>query len=278
MLNTNGMTLDDADELIRKSEEFFLPKTSFRFLNDHTGLRPGKWHVLLGTQGSGKSTLARSVILDTAAHSRITVYSSEETLEDTQEMMGRRGKKTKDVENINFIHESSWTKYVGKKDYKEWVRRLIVLAINFNSKAIFIDNLTTSSYYGSLGVELQGEFVQELREQTRLAGIPLFLVMHTTKNVKNDQEISGEDVRGNATFTNTAEFLYAYHKVPIEKDGQETTLAFVRIRKARGKGNIDKYYTLEYDAEKCEYRSDKVTSAKVVHELFNKRLKFGRKT
>ncbi len=272
----------EREKRIEEMKVFHLKPTRFRFINDHYGLKKSKRHILMGTSGTGKSTQARSLLLDIAKNHKVLVYSSEESHSDTKDMFALRGLENEDISNLKFLHEEEVAE-ACKEDFKnleEFTRMLSVRLINSNAECLFFDNITTSDFYDGQDYNAALAFLRNLYKITKEFNIPLFLVAHTKAGIKDDQQglIGPDDVKGPKALTNKCEFLYIYQKF-IGSSGATTTPTYgtVRVRKARGMGNVDSTYLLDYDFDQYAYYGDKKITFDQFNEIYSERAKLGSK-
>lgn len=253
-------------------------ETRFKFLNEHYGLRRGKLHLLIGTQGKGKSTLARSIMLDMSKDHRVLLYSTEESIEDTKDMMALRKTKPEDVEKLRMIHERSIQEKTSVKDLDEWARLVEITIVNNETQILFFDNITTSAFYTGNEYALQIKLTNKLKELCVRYEIPVFIVAHTNPKVRDDQSafIDGGDIAGPRFLANNAEFLYTYQKIINPSKGTaDATYGIVKVAKARGDGNIGGIYLLDYDFERREYFGDAKISYETMKKIWDARAKLG---
>lgn len=182
-----GISFEDGEreKLLDSIKNFELPETRFSFINDHKGLRPGKRHVLLGTTGTGKSTLTRSLVLDLALKTKVVLYSTEETLEDTKTMFAMRNVSDEILKNIEFIFEGDiqqQMKASGLSDsLVEWKRLMAIKILNSKSHVLFFDNITTSSFYDGVQYQQSISFLETINELIAEVNCAFFVVAHTKK-------------------------------------------------------------------------------------------------
>jgi KaiC/GvpD/RAD55 family RecA-like ATPase len=264
----SGLYYEDREDRLKRIEEFDVCETSFDFVNDHYSFKKEKLHLLIGTTGSGKSTLTRSLLMDIAKHHKVLFWSTEETKEETLDMLSVRGVQGEFLKNIRFLEEDILINEanLSLKDVPELIRIIATEVINNGAEIIFFDNITTSQFYQSYETQLL--LVNSLRTLIKNLKIPLLIVAHTRKDVKDDQKdlIGPNDIMGPKTLADKAQYTYVYQKIVIPGMSADATQGVVRVVKGRGKANIGNIYFLRYDFDKHEYTSD----YKVLFNDFNK--------
>lgn len=277
---TINLKPEEREELVRKLKTSHFKESVFDFINDHHGLRKGKTHVLMGTSGTGKSTLTRSALLDMARNHKVMLYSTEEDREDTVAMFHLRNVEPAVAKNITFVHETEILKLCKNnvKDLQAWAGYVKMKMMASFSEILFLDNLTTSCFYDGNPYQDQISFLSELRALRDFLKVPVFVVAHTKKGIKDDQQtlLGPDDVRGPQALTNNAEYLYAYQKFITKSKGEsEPAYGIVRVLKARGVGNINSIYMLNYDHDRKDYYSDEKISFGEFNKIYKDRQKLG---
>jgi energy-coupling factor transporter ATP-binding protein EcfA2 len=258
---TNKQIIDCID----KHSKIIYP-SRFAFLNEHLGIRPGCLHGLLGTTGSGKSSLLRSIISDTAEHSKVLVWLSEEQVDDYQLGIIQTNKNV-NLSNLLFFEETG----LGQAEYEsvdETIDCFCENAIKAQVDVIFLDNLTTSFMYSdNWGVRGQGKVIERLHDFTIETGIPIFFAIHTRKDVgaNSRKEIVGEDIRGNNQAFQKTQYFYVLQRFST-KGGYQT---FISIKKNRHHTINQNTFYLNFNRDRNYYDRDKAVS----FEAFNKAFK-----
>jgi predicted ATP-dependent serine protease len=247
----------------------------FDFLNDHFGLKPKCVHVLIGTSGTGKSTLARSVMVDTAMTCPVTIYSSEESKEIFSSSLHERKCGKEIVENFNFIHETDLLELLDCEDIENFKSVIKSSIIETNSKAFFMDNLTTSSFYEGMTPKHQSKFFKGLQEVANELNIPVFVIAHTRSGVKDSQQelIALDDIRGSKSVTNKADFVYCYQRFSVTLGDEDKLVPTVRILKARYGKTSQFIYCPKYDKWTNSYVDDYQIKFEDFKEIYSKRHK-----
>ena len=218
-------------------------QTKLNWLNQHHGLRKGKVHIILGTSGAGKSTLIRTIIKDYLENNRmehIGIFLSEESINDfSMEML-----------SVEVDHHSlnSNVQVYSELDYKTSEERKAALYNLFRSKKnglVILDNLTTSTLYEGQEFKEQLDVIHTLKRLASENEVALVIVAHTRAGVSkfNGSLIDIDDIRGNKTTTNLAEFLYILQVFQVNKQKFLT----LRIEKHRGYNIEEPFWRLMYD-------------------------------
>lgn len=283
-MRRRGISFNEGEReaLLERGETFLLPRTRFNFINDHASFRPGNRHVLMGTSGTGKSTLARSLILDVASEIPVILLSSEEDLQETKHMFALRKVTDENAANIELIHDKDLLRACRNDscDLETWRRCVGARILGSGAKALVFDNITTSIFYDGVPYANQVRFLSCLDSLATHFHIPVIVVAHTKKNVKDDQPtmIAADDVRGPMTLTNSAQFLYVYHKFTQKTAGVSQPIkCFVRVVKARGVGNVNRVYALNFNHEQRSYESDREVTYSDFVKAYSERVKLSGK-
>lgn len=264
----------EQEQRILELETFHLAPTGFRFIDDHYGFRRSCRHVLMGTAGTGKSTLVRSLMLRVAEKHKVLLYSSEESVEQLKDMFALRRTPNDVLKNLELLHEDEVFEGKTKRDPQDLIHALKVRIFNTKADIVFFDNLTTSSYYDGQPYAQQIELLDGLALVMKKFSVPLVIVAHTKKGIKDDQQslVTPDDIRGPAYLVNKAEFLYVYQKFVLDTI-MASQIGTVRIKKARGSRTIENIYDLAYSSERLEYSCDSKLDFKVFNEYYQKRRK-----
>jgi ABC-type Mn2+/Zn2+ transport system ATPase subunit len=108
------------------NETFFYQATSFNFLDDHYGFRPGKVHMFVGPTGGGKSSLVRTILNKMCSSHKILCLTTEESVDDLETTMAYAKEKINHdnffvVEENHILEITKSTKdYVGYVKQLEW--------------------------------------------------------------------------------------------------------------------------------------------------------------
>jgi KaiC/GvpD/RAD55 family RecA-like ATPase len=277
----NNLKFDNGEKekLLAEANSYKLTVSRFEFINSHKGLRPNSRHVLLGTSGTGKSTLTRSIILDSCRNHNVLLYSTEENLNDVKTLLAMRDVTNEEISNLNFLYEDDILSKC-KKDLNEWKRIVGVKILNSKSEILFIDNITTSDFYTGVDYNFAISFLNAIDDLMREFNLAVFIVAHTKKGIKDDQQslITGDDVMGPMTLTNKSPYLYIYQLILGQSEGSSTpTFPIIRVKKSRISGSPNAVYLLKYDHQRKEYISDSEIQYKLFSEIYEKRIKLGSK-
>lgn len=279
LFDDDSLYYEDRDERLEKLTQFEYAETRFGFINDHFGFRKGKVHLLLGTTGSGKSTLTRSLLLDVAKHHKVLLWSTEESREETIDMLAKRNVGGEFLKNIKFIDEDKLIQNANLKltDVDELLRIIGAQVINFGAELIILDNITTSQFYSNYEVQLQ--LINGIRSLVQFLEVPVLIVAHTQKSVKDDQRdlIGPNDIMGPKTLADKAQYQYVYQKFVLPGFGGDGSQGVIRVVKGRGVGNIGNIYFLRFNFDTLEYTSDYKVVFNDFKELFKRRAKLGDK-
>ncbi len=271
-LLTQHATVSKAklEEFRRYNNKLFFPST-YGFLNVHNGLRPGCFHGLLSTMGAGKSALVKSLITQTAEVCKVGVLLTEE--KPIQYQMGiNLANETQDVlDNIVFLDDKNISKIT--RNPAEFMTYLSMMIISENIKALFIDNITTSSFYGDhIPFNQQKKAIDVLMEVMQKTGALIFYVAHTKSDVTDNMPrlLTPEDIRGNKMLPIVTEYFYTMQKF----EGNEKQYNVVRICKHRYHEKAVGFFQLEY--ENGRYVKDFKVPFESVNNIFKERDRLGK--
>lgn len=173
------------------------------------------------------------------------------------------------LKRIYFDSMLEWDSH--EKNTSFFFQHLENLINDLHLDLIIFDNFTTS-FFGQLSVQAQGDIIEKFRILASEYDIAIVGVFHTIKGTDIYKTvISGEDVRGNSTSTNAGSYNYIlttyFRANPVR--------AFLFVDKARYHPRVNKtYWELVYDkdlelyvkAGKSSYESIK----SVLHEANTK--------
>src|SRR3990167_4040953 len=173
-VKTALISAEEINRLKQENETIFIG-SRFNFIKDHYGLRPGMRHLLIGCTGTGKSTLARSILCDSAKICKTLLYSSEESLEQTQYLLSLRDLDDDAKKNILILNEDTSIRRFAynQESMLLWLSQHLV---HFQAKLLIFDNLTTSAYYDGREYEAQIYFFERLSAIERRFHIPIILI------------------------------------------------------------------------------------------------------
>jgi len=269
----------EQEQRILATQTFQFKPCGFSFIDDHYGLRKGQRHILMGASGKGKSTLARSLLLAYAKNHKVLLYSSEETQDQTKDMISRKKVGKEVYSNISFCCEKTILEDTETNDLERWSKIVKGQIIINDCEIMFFDNLTTSDFYEGQEFKQSMAFLRTLQDIYIKYNIPCFIVAHTKAGIKNDQttSIEPDDIKGFKSATNKTEHLYTLQTIHGKTQGMATPIdAIVKVVKARGMGNSGSSYILDFDQEARAYTGDKKVSFNVLNEIFKNRQRYDR--
>lgn len=274
----NKINFDDVDELIEKNLSYILGKTGFSFIDEHFGLRPGNVHVLLSGTSSGKTSLARSLVTSLSKTNRVLWYASEETMNAWKLRFPKTARPN--IENVKFIAESDLRPMIKSGDVKDPLLFLENQIELFCATVFFFDNITTSTFYNDKKPNEQSIFLMQLKDITIRQKAAMFLIAHLSSNHDAGKMFTSEDVRGNRSLSNIAEYWYNLHRLRLNiADRQDENLqtSILHVEKSRWHDNSDTAYQLTFSKRLGIYTHDNPISWTVVKELFGKNITIGKK-
>lgn len=265
-------TNDEAQNLLKKNSEMQFA-TNYGFLSAHNGFRRGSLHVLMGTAGSGKTTLIRSILRDFIFQRENKKFSaalwlSEESIEEYKTQFAK-GAPSHEQLMSTFI-----TSEIDSKDMQldVFINRIKDLRPDF----LIIDNVTTSRFYDNKRPEEQSRFVKYIKEITKEIECATLAVVHTKQGVYDNQDrlIEIDDIRGNKSLANMAEFFYIWQRF---QTGDNEYYPIMRIRKHRGQDLINSFFRFMYDKETRSYKRDYQINMGDISAKFKNRMKLNGK-
>lgn len=276
-MKARKLELTNAQERLAREQEFHFPRTRFKFLNDHYGLRKKHIHLLAAEPGGGKSTIVRAIMEDMAPNPILFIGTEED--KDQQEIKYlRSGKTSQEMGHIFFVNERDLYDVSDptKEDTKEYIRKIFLEAVNCGAKIIFFDNLTTSKYFKAQKLENQEFFIEELRSFVQKFEICAFLIIHIKRDKFSKGLPSMHEIRGGQTVTMRAENLYVVGKVKIPAAGillDDEMKFFVLVEKDRHGDNTGRIYLLNYDKATQSVTGDEKVNWHKFKEFYDKRAK-----
>jgi archaellum biogenesis ATPase FlaH len=257
---TDGILTDEEKLEIEISKNSKLYHSNITSLNE-IGIAPkGELTTVLAPKGMGKTTFIKTIIAGAAANKLKTlIILSEEKVARYKEIVCENFYKHFDKEfadeRLKYLSFTSMIDW-GKQD-KSMEMFLAFIDKEVREKnylLVILDNFNTS-FFSDLSISKQGEAIQETRRLAGLRDIALMVVFHTTKGLDiHDKMIDGEDVRGNATSTNTA----GYNLVLTTYFRLKPVRTVLHIDKARYHPKMNKtYWELIYDETRGLFTHDK---------------------
>lgn len=256
---TNGiMTESDFKDLdAAKNEKRF--HSNLSMFSSTMGIRPNEFSVIVGSSGNGKSTLCKTISVECAIGGKKCYHllSEEKTsvykglIASTFEKMCA-GKKTDSfLERLLFESMLDWDEKELNVNY--FFDRLEDVINDKTPDMVIFDNFTTS-FLGSLPINVQGDMITRFRKMAAQYEIAIIGVFHTAKGSDLYKKLlDGEDVRGNASTTNAGSYNYVistYFRATPPK-------AIVNVDKARYHPETNKkFFELLYDKDLGIYTAD----------------------
>ena len=227
-----SMGQEEKAELLKHNSTTFFD-TSFAYLKQHLGHRPGKMHLYIGPSGAGKSTLMRSLLIDlmeSTPHPRkVLVWLSEESINDFKMELAR----SKYDDQLKLAHVT----VVSELELPETVfdTEMYFNELCREHEVVIYDNITTSQMCMSKNFQQQSEFFHRIKKTASAANAALIIFAHTKKDaIQKNKILSIEDIRGNSTIVNLAEFCYVMQQFNVNDEVVST----IRILKHRGFSNV----------------------------------------
>lgn len=237
-----------AKERVKESAQI-LVETDVSFLKTHNGLRPGQIHLFLGLSGGGKSTIFKTLMLDCwkqkKSFERPSVWYSEESESDFSTALAKMpiGESVFQDKSLQFFSEIDHD--LSKKQLFMKLKEMCE-----NSSILFFDNLTTSKMYSGT-YEQNDNFIMALKKLIVEKNIPLVMFAHTDAKAKEGAKalIQQNDIRGQKTIVNHAQFIYILQQFHIGNDIKST----LRLVKHRAQEPDHKLYLLNYNPKTGVY-------------------------
>lgn len=250
---------DKAD--ILSATERVLIKSNLECFKQMNGIRPGEFSVIVGKQGNGKSSLCKTISFEAAVSGINTLFIlSEEKSSVYKKTINNafvsqaRNNADAFLNRIYFDSILDWEP--REKNFDFFFSHLEEMINELKTDLIIFDNFTTS-FLGSLPISKQGEAIDSLRLLAADYDIAIVGVFHTTKGTDiYSKVLDGEDVRGNATSTNSG----SYNFILTTLFRANPPRAFLFVDKARYHKSVNKtYWELNYDVEYDIYTKSRKT-------------------
>lgn len=265
----NGViTIGDRCEIDKAKTETRL-EASLACFKGSNGLRPGQLSILLGPKGNGKSALAKTISWDCMkgrvkclhilSEEQSAIYKSS----IAQAAIDNTGDRSSELlSNLYYDSMLEWPR--EQMNLKSFFTNLYESINEIQPEVLIFDNFTTS-FIGDLPIAQQGEAIKALRNMAVKFDIILVCIMHTIKGTDiYKQLISGEDVRGNSSSTNTSAYTYVLSTF----FRSETPRAILYVDKARYHPELNQtYWELFYDKEYGIYFKDEKVSYETVKTI-----------
>jgi energy-coupling factor transporter ATP-binding protein EcfA2 len=263
---------DDAHKMILDNQKRHF-ESRMAFLNAHNGFRRGSLHVLMGTSGSGKTTLVRTILKDYFSSPlnnkfSLSLWLSEESANDYKMQLSYSIKDNESLLRGFIMSEVDNSEF----DEDHFFARFEEMQPDF----IVLDNITTSKFYEGKRPNEQVKFLHRIKKLTKDINCATLIVAHTAAGIFDNQDkfIEMNDIRGNKSIVNLAEFFYIVQKITTKKS---THLPFIRIKKHRGQELISDMYYLDYDKDLRIFSKDIYINYEKFVELFSMRARLNGK-
>jgi energy-coupling factor transporter ATP-binding protein EcfA2 len=176
-------------------------QSSFNFLKNISGFRPGEMHMILAPSGGGKSTLMRSIMLDLQQNSpEVLLWLTEESSHQFKTAMAYTDTT---IKNLRIISETD-------NGYpRNNLNPMYQALIKFKPDIFILDNLTANMTYEMMGPKQQTGYALELKKMAHDANIPFLIFAHTNmaESDLRNREIGLNDVRGGKGVAMLFEFV-----------------------------------------------------------------------
>lgn len=263
-----SFTNDEMNQLVASSAEVHF-HTRMGFLNAHNGLRRGSVHMVIGTAGGGKSTLIRTLLRDLLFNTKNEQYSivswlSEETCTQYKTQLVHGLEPDKRLENCVLISEIDEMDK-GAKHFFDNIEML-------SPDVLIYDNLTTSRFYEGVRPAEQVKYFSKIKEMTSRLNCATIIVAHTAANVNDNQDrlIEPNDIRGNKTVVNMAEFFYVMQRF---QDDTGNFFPTITVKKHRGQELVHSMYLLQYEKRLRAFLGDHALEFTKFKEFYKNRRK-----
>jgi hypothetical protein len=141
------------------------------------------------------------------------------------------------------LDERRWGKQ--NLNYDFFFTRIEKFIDYYGPDLVIFDNFTTS-FFDQIGIGKQGEAINDFRSLAKRKDVAIVGAFHTIKGTElYDKLLTGEEVRGNASSTNSGSYNYILTTYFYEK-----VIALLFVDKARYHGHVNKtYWLLNYMAD-----------------------------
>jgi GTPase SAR1 family protein len=223
--------------------------------------------MVIGTAGGGKSTLIRTILRDLLFNQKNEKYSivsllSEETCQQYKTQLVHGLEPDKRLENCVLMSEIDEIEQ-GSKYFFDNIEML-------SPDVLIYDNLTTSRFYEGARPSEQVRYFSRIKELTSKINCATIIVAHTAANVSDNQDklIEPNDIRGNKTVVNMAEFFYVMQRFQDEKGAFFPTIT---VKKHRGQELVHAMYLLQYEKRLRSFIGDHALEFTKFKEYFKMR-------
>lgn len=261
MLNniSNGvLTESEKNEVdLAKNAQSFT--SNLKVFKSTMGIRKGEFSVIVGPAGNGKSALCKTISTECAiggkkcyhilSEEKSSVYKS--TISNTFVKMTNGKSPEKFLNRLFFESMMDWEDAQLNKNY--FFDHLQDIINELCPDMVIFDNFTTS-FMGSLPINIQADMISRFRKTASAFDIAIVGVFHTAKGTDiYKRALDGEDVRGNASTTNAGSYNYilsTYFRTSPPR-------AIINIDKARYHADANKtFYEMYYDKDLGIYTKD----------------------
>lgn len=265
----NAITLDQDEQqyLIEQANRTFF-KSSFEFLRQHNGHRPGAVHVYLGDSHAGKSTLVRSIVMDAVSNNpeiKIGLWLSEESVLDFSAELYLCRPPRELTDRILAFSELD----LEADDPLIYAKTINDLCAKHQFDLFIIDNITTSKLYVDRTPKEQAAMAYGFKKLASKFAFPLILVAHTSTGANQNSKalFVPDDIRGSRTIVNLANFFYIIQNFIIGNQINST----IRVEKHRGQQLLYKMFNLEYKANIRLFLKSNPINFEELKKFFNER-------
>lgn len=243
--------MTDADKhelnMAKDEQKFFSSLGVFKITN---GIRPAELSVIVGPSGNGKSTLCKTISIECSiglkkcyhllSEEKTSVYKS--AIASALKTACGNNSPDKFLECLSFESMLDWKP--EELNIKYFLKYLEKVIDEEDPDMIIFDNFTTS-FIGSLNINVQGETIAQLRKIAAFYEVAIICVLHTAKGTDLYKKVlDGEDVRGNASSTNAG----GYNYIISTYFRGDTPRAIINLDKARYHPEANKtFWELLYD-------------------------------
>lgn len=246
-----------------------------KFLNLHNGLRPGEFSVLVGQKGNGKSAMLKTFAVHAACGGiKVLHVLSEERSElykyNQSRFINYIAPKDPSYFLKNLYYDSMLDWPDKLQNVNAFFERLENHVNEFETDLVIFDNFTTA-FFDELPIGQQGDAIRRFRAFAKHYDLSVVAAFHTIKGTDfYSKLLTGEDVKGSSTSTNSGSYNYILSTYFFEKP-----LAVMFIDKARYHTRANKtYWILKYNEEFGLYDGDQLISRpKLEERLLDEKLK-----
>lgn len=264
------VTKENRDEIMLRKKARHFP-THMKLLSNHNGLRRNKMHLLVAPTGVGKSTLVRTLLVDFLQNNpemNVLLWLTEETRDDfVDEFSFALDDRTIEIasKRLKVISEQSMGMNETRNDVIKYVDEIVE---HYDFDLIICDNITTSKLYLSATHTQQEQTASWLKNLCK-NDLALFIIAHAGGSVQENTSklLDENDIRGNKTLPNLAEFLYILQPMYVGN----RLFQFLITKKHRGQQLHSKYIGVKYDKETSTFKESAFISFDEMKEIFKQR-------